>query len=80
MGIYTLIDLGRPATETELQMRIAKITSLIESGAFVGIPSLAGETPHYYKREFHTLEVANEWLDFVNTFTPAPISGKVVQD
>ena len=77
MTRLTYVLWGRPHTDEENAKVSAKIASATASGATTGkLVVLANEA----YRDWATLELAEEFINWVNTFDPPPFEARVVAE
>jgi hypothetical protein len=78
MAIKTVVTLQidrSPADDATITQRAEELRA---SGLLIGYPVLSGVRT--YTRIWATVEAANDWLVFMDTFTPVPASAEVVID
>ena len=79
MTFITEITYDRVLSATERATRRAYIADLIATGVTDGIVTTPADRPHVGQRTWSTLEAANNWITYCNTFTPAPIYTAVTE-
>jgi hypothetical protein len=83
MTIKTKVRPGRDFLRTEQDAVELRLSEAVAAGTTDGAvtreplndPALRTAT-----RVWSTLEAANDWIAFINTFTPAPVSAEVVEE
>ena len=76
MAFITNTDLGRLETADEKVRRNIKINEMVATGVTDGVKRRGAEL-WIIDRTWTTLEAANEWLAFINSYIPGPISATV---
>ena len=83
MTIKTKVYPGRIFLKAEQNAVELKLSEAVAAGTTDGqvtrVP-LDNTTLSSAIRAWSTLEAANDWIAFINTFTPAPISAEVVEE
>ena len=83
MTIKTKVYPGRIFLKAEQNAVELKLSEAVAAGTTDGqvtrVP-LDNTTLRSAIRVWSTLEAANDWIAFINTFTPAPISAEVVEE
>jgi len=80
MTITTQVKFARSLTAEERPIRDAKIAELVSAGATDGtfINSTDDPNTKTSSRIWTTEEAANEWIAFINTFSPPPVIALVL--
>ena len=77
MPIQTHVTWGRDWTAEEVELNTNKIAELANDGVVIHWPN---PIDGVIIREWDTVEQANNWLAFVNSFTPPPVSASIVTE
>ena len=83
MTIKTRVRPGRVLTPAEINAVETKTSEAIAAGTHDGQVSRVNEFDPVLKtntRVWTTLEAANDWVAFMNSFTPSPVSAEVIEE
>jgi hypothetical protein len=75
MTIETHTTWGREFTPAEIEQLEIRRAKLIAEGVVLHPTKKGGET---LVREWDTIELANDWVEFANSFNPPPVKVEVV--
>jgi hypothetical protein len=83
MAITTRVQFGRQVTNEEKTIidasaADAKVAGTTDNNPVIENPESAAN--HLLVRTWTTVDAANAWITFVNTFTPPPASAEVIEE
>ena len=74
----TKITWGRILTDEEQATRIARNVELTTAGETNGRYALSA-VGDYWLHQWNTLQAAQDWVTYSNTFTPPPVSAEALE-
>jgi hypothetical protein len=83
MTIKTRVCPGRLLTSDEIDAVEMKTSEMVAAGTTDGQVSRVNEFNPVLRtatRAWTTLEAANDWIAFMNRFTPAPVLAEVIEE
>jgi hypothetical protein len=83
MIIKTRVCPGRLLTPAEIDATEIKTSEAVAAGTHDGQVLRVNELDPVTRtatRVWSTLEAANDWVAFMNSFTPAPVSAEVIEE